>query len=90
MDGQPVALEGGHQRRNLCVNPGDDGRQGDRQKSKGSDENPYDFLPVLEFENQIDQNNGPRKENERFVHIGQGDIAITRLMCFQPTGEQAA
>jgi len=90
MDGQPIALEGGHQGGDFCVNPGDDGRQGDRQEGEGSDKNPYDLLLVFEFENQVDQNNGPRKEDERFVHIGQGDIAIARLMGFQPTGEQAA
>ncbi len=70
MDGQPIALKGGHQGGDLCVNVRDDGGQSDSQKSKGNDKNPYDLLPVFELENQIDQDNGPREEDEGFIHIG--------------------
>ena len=70
MDRQPIALKGRHQRGDLSVNAGDNGGKGNCQESKGSDKNPYDLLLVFKFENQIDQNNGPREEDEGFIHIG--------------------
>ena len=49
MDGQPIALKGGYQGGDLCINVRDDGGQSDSQKSKWNDKNPYDLLPVFEL-----------------------------------------
>ena len=70
MDRQPIALKGGHQGGDLGVNARDDGGEGNGQESKGGDKNPDDLLPVFEFENQVDQNNGPGEEDQGFIHIG--------------------
>jgi len=90
MDGQPIALEGWHQRDDLCVNSRDDGGKGDGQEGKRSDKNPDDLLLVFEFKNQVDQNDGPGEKDQGLVHVGQGNIAITGLMRLQPTGDKAS
>ena len=90
MDGQPIALEGWHQRGDLCVNSRDDGGKSDGQEGKRSDKNPDDLLLVFEFKNQVDQDNGPGEKDQRLVHVGQGNIAVTGLMRLQPTGDEAS
>jgi hypothetical protein len=70
MDRQPVALEGWHKRGDLGVYAWDDGGQGNRQKSKGGNKNTYDLLLIFKFKNQVNQDNGPGKEDQGFVHIG--------------------
>lgn len=89
MDRQPIALEGWHQRGDLCVDP-DDGGKGDGQEGKRSDKNPDDLLLVFELENQIDQDNGPREKDQGLVHVRQGNIAVTGLMRLQPAGDKAS
>ena len=89
MDGQPIALEGWHERGDLCVNSGDDGGKGDGHECKRSDKDPDDLLLIFELKNQVDQNNGPGEEDQGFVHVRQGNVAVTGLMRLQPPGDKA-
>jgi len=57
-------------------------------KKQKSDENPYDLLLIFEFEDEIDQNNSPGEKDQGFIHIGQRNIAVTRLMRFQPPDDK--
>ena len=57
------------------------------KKAKGRDKDADDLLPVLEFEDQIDEDDRPGKEDQGLIHVGQGNIAVSRLVGFHPAKE---
>ncbi len=89
MNGQPVTLEGRHQRGDLGIDAGDDGDDGDRQKGQGGDKDANNLLLVFEFKDEVDQDNRPGEEDQRFVHIRKRNITIPCPMGFQPAKYQS-
>jgi hypothetical protein len=85
MDRQPIALEGGHKRINPRVHSRDDGSKGDCQERDGGHKDTNDLLLIFKFQDQVNQDNGPGEKDQGFIHIGQGDIPISRLVGFDPT-----
>jgi hypothetical protein len=63
MDGQPIALEGRHERSDFCVDAGDDRGEGDGEKRKRGYKDPNDLLSIFEFENKVDQDDCPGEED---------------------------
>ena len=82
MVGQPVALQGRHQRvdvsRQVELGPGH-GQQG-KGHHKGADHPVF----VLGVDDAEDQHDAPGKEDHRFVEVGQGGVAHAHVVGFLP------
>jgi hypothetical protein len=90
MNRKPIALKGWDQRSDLSIDARDNGSEGNGKEGKGGNEDADDLLPVFEFENQIDQDDGPGEKDERFVHVGQGDITVSCLVGLDPAKDESS
>lgn len=90
MAGQPVALQGRNQRLDIVVDAGSDGGIGHGQKGDGDDKGARNPVGRFPFQNEIEKDNAPGKEDHGFVEIGQGDMADPQVVGQLPPPDKSA
>mgnify|MGYP005624530883 CR=1 FL=1 len=85
MDGQPVTLQGGDERADPARYARHEGGHGYSDGSQRSGDDSDGPLAISDIHNEIYQDDGPGEKDEGFVHIGEGDIAVSRSVTFPPS-----